>query len=83
MSGKIYNIKTGKKITNGKTLKLKEYTLRVIYECSDGHLFAEEYFSDKIMSYGMDECLKNSINENEKKFCPECDEVTKIGKRYK
>ena len=81
MSGKIYNIKTGKKITNGKTLKLKEYTLRVIYECSDGHLFAEEYFSDKIMVYGMDECLKNSINQNEKKFCPECDEVIKIGKR--
>ena len=80
-NGKIYSIKTGKKLTNGKPLKFYDYSLKIIYSCPEGHLFAEEYYSEQIMKHGIDNCLKDSINVNEKKFCPECDEVLEVGKR--
>lgn len=79
--GKIYNIKTGKKVTNGNPLYFKDYTLKIIFECPSGHLFAEEYYSEQTMKHGIDACLKESININEKKFCPVCDEVLEVGKR--
>lgn len=80
---KIYSIKDGKKLTNGKTLKLFDYSLKIIYQCPEGHLFAEEYYSEQIMKHGIDNCLRDSINLNEKKFCPQCDEVLEVGKRSK
>jgi len=80
---KIYSFKTGKQISNGNKLKLKEYSLKITYECPKGHKFAEEYYSDKIMHFGVEECLKHSLNENENKYCPDCNEIVQIGKRDK
>ena len=80
-NGKVYSIKTGKKVSNGNTLSLKDYSLKVIYECPEGHLFAEEYYSDQINEYGVAECLKFSLENNEKRYCPECDEMVRVGKR--
>lgn len=79
--GKLYDLKTGKKVTNGKRLVFKDYSLKIIFECPEGCLFAEEYYSEQIMKHGMDACLKESININEKRYCPSCDEFIKIGKR--
>jgi hypothetical protein len=79
--GKLYNLKTRKKVTNGKPLVFKDYSLKIIFECPEGHLFSEEYYSEQIMKHGMDACLKESININEKRYCPACDEVVEIGKR--
>lgn len=79
--GKIYRFKDGKKLTNGKPLEFFDYSLKIIYKCPEGHFFAEEYYSEQIMKHGIDNCLKDSINSNEKKFCPECDEVIEVGKR--
>ena len=56
--GKIYSIKTGKKITNGTRLELESYCLRIIYTCPNGHKYFEEYTSENIMKHGMDACLK-------------------------
>ncbi len=81
--GKIYSLKSGKKLTNGKPLEFLDYSLKIIFKCPKGHLFAEEYYSNQIMKHGIDNCLKESININEKKFCPECDEVLEIRKRSK
>ena len=79
--GKLYSLKTGKKITNGTSLKLDSYCLRIVYECPNGHKFFEEYTSEHIMQHGMDACLKESISRHEKSFCPDCDEVVEVGKR--
>ena len=81
--GKIYSIKTGKKITNGSRLEFKEYSLKIIYECPNGHKFAEEYLSETINQVGMEKCIRDSIHRNEKAFCPDCDEVVEVGKRPK
>ncbi len=81
--GKIYSIKTGKKITNGTRLELESYCLRIIYTCPNGHKYFEEYTSENIMKHGMDACLKESINNHDKIYCPECDEMVEVGKRPK
>jgi len=79
--GKLYSFKTGKIVTKGSRLEFKEYSLRIIYECPNGHKFAEEYLSETINQVGMEKCIKDSIHRNEKSFCPDCDEVLEVGKR--
>ena len=80
---KIYSFKTGKKISNGNKLKLKEYTLKVVFECPEGHEYSGEYTSDKMMHFGTEQCLKNAIDEHQNTFCPDCNEIVQIGKRDK
>jgi len=75
MSAIIYDFKTKKRISSCNKLKLKEYSLKIIYECLKGHQFAEEYFSYKIIKFGVEECVKNSFDRNENKLCPECNET--------
>ena len=81
--GKIYSIKTGKKITNGTRLELEDYCLRIVYKCPNGHRYFYEYTSENIMKHGVDACLKESIDHHEKSFCPDCDEMVEVGKRPK
>lgn len=82
----IYCIKTKKKIDKKEspeqsldkskvgfyTLKMKDYTLKVIFQCPKGHLFAEEWHADKIQEYGAFECLETSTIRNENILCPSC-----------
>ena len=78
MSAIIYDFKTKKRISSGNDYRLKEYCLRVIYECPNGHLYAEEYDGKLISLHGLDKCLKDSIKMNEKRSCPKCDEELKV-----
>lgn len=82
----IYCIKTKKKIDKKEpteepldknkvgfyTLKMKDYILKVIFQCPKGHLFAEEWHSDKIIEYGAFDCLETSTIRNENILCPSC-----------
>lgn len=78
MSAIIYDFKTKKRISSGNDYKLKEYYLRVIYECPNGHLYAEDYNGKLIALHGLDKCLKDSIRMNEKRSCQKCDEEMKV-----
>ena len=78
---KIYSFRTGKKITNGTRIEYQDYCLRIIYECPNGHVFAEHFYSETINQVGMEKIIKDSIHRNEKAFCPDCDEVLEIRKR--
>lgn len=81
---KIYCIKSKKEIPKDSprlkekrnqgfySLKMRDYILKVIFECPKGHLFSEEYHADKIEEYGLIECLNNSLVVNENILCPEC-----------
>ncbi len=81
----VYCIKTKKKISTesekstpkgrsgqGYSLKMRDYILKVIFECPKGHLFSEEWHSDKIEEYGAFDCLEHSTITNENIICPEC-----------
>ena len=81
----VYCIKTKKKLPEDQkdpenkrrevgfyTLKMKDYTLKVIFQCPKGHLFAEEWHADKIQEYGAFDCLETSTIRNENILCPSC-----------
>lgn len=81
----VYCIKTKKKISKesekstpkdrgrqGYSLKMRDYILKVIFECPRGHLFSEEWHADKIEEYGAFDCLEHSTITNENIICPEC-----------
>ena len=78
----VYCIKTKKKIedkTSSKkrnknfySLQVRDYTLRIVFECPKGHLFYEEWHQDKLDEFGTINCLEKSVYENENVICPEC-----------
>lgn len=76
----IYCIKTGKRIIKDKgkrnesfySLKVRDYTLRIVFECPKGHLFYEEWHQDKLDEFGTINCLETSVYRNENVICPEC-----------
>jgi len=76
----IYCIKTGKRIIKDKgkrnesfySLKVRDYILRIVFECPKGHLFYEEWHQDKLDEFGAINCLENSVYKNENIICPEC-----------
>ena len=85
----VYCIKTKKKIDvkpekeptkerkrEGYSLKMRDYSLKIIFECPKGHLFSEEWYADKIDKYGALDCLEHSTMTNENIICPECLEIS-------